>query len=70
MDRTKWYRVNYERLESICIVSGIGRVKMTSSIGSKRPNGSINAVSRANPEVNEGFRTMMCAENLGMKRWK
>lgn len=48
MDRTKWYRINYKKLEdevrenatsSLCIVSGIGEVKLDSSMGSNWPHG-------------------------------
>lgn len=50
MDRTKWYRVNYEAVESLELVSGIGRVNMTSASGQNDPMGEEADFSEASED--------------------
>jgi hypothetical protein len=57
IDRTKWYRINYESLYSLEIVSGNGRPKRDSSMAQKGPMGDfIDSEAKIDPEQVETMR--------------
>ena len=70
-DKTKWYRIDYLKLESFCQeklvseeVSGIGRVNMPLSMGSKCPDAQTVDLRDMSPEEMNNIKDIQDGENM------